>query len=294
MDFLEDALLHVVGHACLFDAGAEIFVVFAGVIELGELFADGAQLLAKDVLALRVVDRLLDVLVDLGAQLRDLDLAREQRDELAQAGEGVGLLEEGDAIVEAEVGTRAGDVGDQLGLRRASHGDGGVGADLGAGVDVLGEQRADRSEECVHLGALDGFDRQRRDGRDPRVARRVEGVDANAFLALDEGVGTATREAPERADVGDDRDACARRRWTRRHARRRAGWRGRPDRLRSPPPPERATERGRPAASGASCDGKTTLSRSGTAGQRQRRWDGPDRERDRRAPGSSTSGIRTE
>ena len=108
--------LHVLGHAGFLDARREVLVVLAGVVELRQLLADGAQLLAQDVLALRVVDRLLDVLVDLGAQLRDLDLAGEQWDERAQPHDRVGLLEQRDAVVEAEIGTGAGDVGDQLGL----------------------------------------------------------------------------------------------------------------------------------------------------------------------------------
>ena len=204
--------------------------------------------------------------MDLGAQLRDLDLAREQRDERAQARDRVGLLEQGDAIVEAEIGTGAGDVGDQLGLRGARHRDRGVGADLGAGVDVVGEQRAHRSEERVHLGALDGLDGHRRDGRDPGVAGGVEGIDADALLALDERVRAATRQPPEGADVGDDGDACARRRC---EASSRSASRWMASTTRPSPftaASSAATERGRPAASGASCEGKTTLSRSGTAG----------------------------
>jgi hypothetical protein len=87
-------LFDVVGHAGFLDASAEVFVVFAGVVELGEFLADCSQLLAENVLALRVIDRLLDVFVDLAAQLGDLDFAGEQWDELAQPEERVGLLEE--------------------------------------------------------------------------------------------------------------------------------------------------------------------------------------------------------
>ena len=131
---------------------------------------------------------------------------REQRDELAQARDRVGLLQEGDAIVESEIGTRAGDVGDQLGLGGAGHRDRGIGADLSARVDVFGEERADRPEERVHLGAFDGLDRDRRDRRDPGVTRGVEGIDAHALLAFYERVGAAARQPPECADMGDDGD----------------------------------------------------------------------------------------
>ena len=129
--------------------------------------------------------------MDLAAQLGDLDLTREERDERAQARDRVGFLEQGNAVVEAEIGARARDVGDQLGLGRTRHRDCGVGAHLGSRVDVVGEQRPDRSEEGVHLGALHGLERNGGDGRDPLVARGVKRLDAHALLAFDQGMGAA-------------------------------------------------------------------------------------------------------
>ncbi len=185
----------------------KILVVFAGIVELGELLADGAQLLAEDVLALRVVDRLLDVLVDLGTQLRHLDLAREQRDERSQPRDVIGFLKQRHAVVEVEIGTGARDVGDQFRITGTRHGDRRVGADLRAGIDVVGEERSHRPEERVHLGAFSDIrDGHRRDGRGPGIAGGVERIDAHAFLALDERVRAPTGQPPESADVGDDRD----------------------------------------------------------------------------------------
>ena len=93
------------------------------------------------------------------------------------------------------------------GCSRTRHRDRGVRADLGAGVDVVREQRSHRSEERVDLGALDVTSTAiGRHGRDPRVARGVEGIDAHALLALDERVRAATGQPPESADMCDDRD----------------------------------------------------------------------------------------
>ena len=188
------------------NSGAEVLVVLACVLELDELLADRAQLLAKDVLALRVVDRLLDVLVDLAAQLGDFTLACKQRDQRAQTRDGVGFLEQRDAVVEPEIGTGAGDVRDQLGLRGPRHRHRRVSADLRPGVDIVGEQRSHGPCKRVDLGSFRNVDRHRGDRRDPGVTRRIEGVDANALLPLDQRVRTAAGQPPEGADMRDDGD----------------------------------------------------------------------------------------
>ena len=99
--------------------------------------------------------------MDLGAQLRDLDLAREQRNERSKPCDGIGFLQQRDAIVEVEIGTGAGDVRDQLGISRTRHRDRGVRADLGAGVDVVRKQCSHRTEERVDLGTLGDIQRRR-------------------------------------------------------------------------------------------------------------------------------------
>ena len=204
MHLLEDALLHVVGHAGLLDASAEVLVLLASILELDELLADGAQLFAEDVLTLGVVDRLLDVLVNLAAKLSDLALTRQQRDQRAQARDDVGLLEECHAVFEAEIGAGAGDVRDQARLRSPCHRHGGVGRDLRPRVHVIGEQRSHGSGQRVDLGTGGDVDRQRCDRREPCITRRIEGVDADSLLPLDQRMRAAAGQAPEGADVRDD------------------------------------------------------------------------------------------
>ena len=81
--------------------------------------------------------------MDLAAQLRHLDLAGQLGDECAQPLHRVGLLQQRNPLVEVEVRTGAGDVGDQSGLVGPRHGHGGIRSHGGAGADILGEQVLD-------------------------------------------------------------------------------------------------------------------------------------------------------
>ena len=63
-------------------------------VELAELLLDRLELLAQDVLALALVDLGLDLGLDLRADRDDLELAREDLDEPAQALGDVDLLEQ--------------------------------------------------------------------------------------------------------------------------------------------------------------------------------------------------------
>ena len=63
-------------------------------VELAELLVDRLELLAQDVLALALVELGLDLVLDLRADRDDLELAREDLDEPAQALGDVGLLEQ--------------------------------------------------------------------------------------------------------------------------------------------------------------------------------------------------------
>ena len=78
--------------------GVELLAQLVGLggrlVELAELRADRLELLAQDELALALVDLRLDLGLDLRADRDDLELAREDVDEAAQAQGDVDLLEQ--------------------------------------------------------------------------------------------------------------------------------------------------------------------------------------------------------
>ena len=129
-ELLDGLLVHLLGHAGLFDLGAVLLGDRAGV--LAQLALDRLHLLAQEVLALLLVGARLDVVADLAAQLQlgeplALDLDRE----LDALGD-VERLQRLHLLLEGDVGRVADRVGQRarLGDRAQERGDALVGAAL--------------------------------------------------------------------------------------------------------------------------------------------------------------------
>ena len=71
-EFLHGLLLHVLGHAGFFDLLAQVFDFALALVLLAQLLLDGLHLLAQVVVALRLLDLVLHLALDLGAKLLDL------------------------------------------------------------------------------------------------------------------------------------------------------------------------------------------------------------------------------
>ena len=87
-------LAHLVGQHELVELGAQLVDLGLLLVGLAELLLDGLELLAQEVLALRLVDLGAHVGLDLGAQLEHLELAGQDAGELAQPLLDVGLFEQ--------------------------------------------------------------------------------------------------------------------------------------------------------------------------------------------------------
>ncbi len=85
-------LAHLVGQRERVELGAQLIDLGLLLVGLAELLLDGFELLAQEVLALRLVDLGAHVGLDLGAELEDLELARQDAGELAQPLFDVGLF----------------------------------------------------------------------------------------------------------------------------------------------------------------------------------------------------------
>src|SRR5882672_8008278 len=131
--------------------------IFSQLAQLGalvvvaELLLDGLHLLAQDVFALRLVEGLLDLALDLLLQLEDLVLLREEDTEEAQPLDDRLLLEELLALLEGQV--RAGrdevrEVGRIVGVLRGHRE---LGQDRAAVVDVAIEERLHVAQLCLAL-----------------------------------------------------------------------------------------------------------------------------------------------
>ena len=94
------------------DLLAEVVEVAAAVVDLAQLFLDGLELLAQDVLALVAPHLLLDLGVDLLADLQHLVLARQELQHLAQARLEVEGLEDVLLLVDLNVEVRRDEVGE--------------------------------------------------------------------------------------------------------------------------------------------------------------------------------------
>src|SRR4029077_20585166 len=107
--FLESLLLHRVGHAGLLDLFLDLAKLRAALV-LTELFLNGLHLLAEDVLALRLVEGLLDLALDLRLELEDLVLLGEEDREELHPLDDRWHLEQLLTLLERQVGARCDEV----------------------------------------------------------------------------------------------------------------------------------------------------------------------------------------
>ena len=111
LELLHRDLLGLGRHLGVDDLLAEVVQVAAGLVDLAQLLLDRLQLLAQDVLALVAPHLLLDLAVDLLADLQHLVLAREELQHLAQAGLEIERLQHVLLLVDLHVEVRRDEVG---------------------------------------------------------------------------------------------------------------------------------------------------------------------------------------
>ena len=107
------------------------FFVFA------ELFANGFELLAQDLIPLELADRTLDLVLDLGLELQDLDLLAQKEGQQAQPLEHVGRLQQVLLLLQRLIGRRRNQIGQVDRVIGFRHGGRHLGRHRGAGLDVF-------------------------------------------------------------------------------------------------------------------------------------------------------------
>src|SRR6266540_7048012 len=151
-ELLERLLPHRIRHAGLLDLVLELLELGALVV-LAQLLLDRLHLLAEDVLALGLVERRLDLALDLLLQLEDLVLLRQEHAEVAQPLDDVARLEQVLALLQREIRARCDEVGEVRRVVGVLRGHRELGEDGAAVVDVALEQRL----HAAQLGlTLDG------------------------------------------------------------------------------------------------------------------------------------------
>src|SRR4029077_12368389 len=192
--FLESLLLHRVGHAGLLDLFLDLAKLRAALV-LTELFLNGLHLLAEDVLALRLVEGLLDLALDLRLELEDLVLlGEEDRDEL-QPLDHRRHFEQLLTLLQGEVWARCDKVREVRGVLGVLRGHGELGEDRAAAVDVLLEETAHVAQERLALDGvpdLVGYDLEVH--AEEALLRQVVG-DADAVDALHDDLRASVRDA---------------------------------------------------------------------------------------------------
>ena len=259
--------MRLLGHAGLLDLGAVLVRLVAAAVGLAELRLDRAQLLAQEVLALAARHLVVRLRLDLRLHRGDVELAAQQRVDLAQPRQRVLDLEHLLGLGDAQLEVRGHEVGELTRL-------------------------VDRERDREHLGRQI---LQRQQLLDPPAhgAHQRLGLDAPAARQLGVHAGDAraacsapARRRPRRARGSGPAPApsrgrrpCAARASPWRPCRRDAGPRDpgprRRDRAAPPGSTRRspasasstaAIERGRATKSGSTMYGKTTISRSGRTG----------------------------
>ena len=115
-ELLERLLLDVLGHPRVADLVLVLVDLGLDLVELPELLLDGLELLAQEVLALGLAHRLLDAVLDLRAQLEDLELLAQEGRRLLEALLGLDGLEDGLLLLGLEVEMERDEVGETAGL----------------------------------------------------------------------------------------------------------------------------------------------------------------------------------
>src|SRR5207248_10081996 len=152
-NLLQRLFLDGVGHAGLLYLFLDLAQLGSAFV-LAELLLDGLHLLAEDVLALRLVEGLLDLALDLRLELEDFVLLREEdRDELEPLDDRV-RLEELLALLEREIRARCDEVREVRGVLRVLRGHGELGQDRAPVVDVLLEEAAHAAQKSLPLDGV--------------------------------------------------------------------------------------------------------------------------------------------
>src|SRR5438876_2914177 len=204
--FLEGLLLHRVGHAGLFDLLLELAPLRATLV-LAALLLARLHLLAEDVLALRLVEGLLDLALDLRLQLEDLVLLREEDREELEALDERPRLEQLLALLEREVGARRDEVGEVRGILGVLRRHRDLRQDRATVVDVLLEEGAHAADERLALDRVPEILGERLERRAEEALLRLVAGDPDALEALDDDLGAAVGDAQEAHDLGDGADA---------------------------------------------------------------------------------------
>src|SRR5438132_1472907 len=128
-----------------------------------ELFTNGFELLAQDLLALQLADGALDLVLDLGLELEDLDLLGQEERQQTEALEHVGRLQDVLLLLERMVGRGRHQVTQVDGVIRLCHRGRNFGRDGRPGLHVFLVQTLDRAHVRLQLQALarlvlDGLD----------------------------------------------------------------------------------------------------------------------------------------
>ncbi len=118
-------LLDIVGRLQLGDLAAQLIDRVVAVLVLAKLAPNDTHLLAQKVFALALIEHLFSILLDLLAQLEQLELARQQQIGLAQPLDRVELVQDVEPLGELERRGDRHDIGQVAGLIDPMHkGDG--------------------------------------------------------------------------------------------------------------------------------------------------------------------------
>src|SRR5439155_3926710 len=168
-----------------------------------ELLLDRLHLLAEDVLALRLVEGLLDLALDLRLELEDLVLlGEEDRDELEPL-DHRGHFEELLTLLEREVRARRDEVREMRGILGVLRGHRELGKDRAAVVDVLLEQAAHAAKKRLPLdGVPDLVGNDFEVHAEEALLRQVVGY-ADTVDALHDDLRASVRDSEEANDLGD-------------------------------------------------------------------------------------------
>ena len=206
IDFLDRARLDLLGHAGLLDLFAQLVDLGLLRVFLAQLALNGLELLAQDVLALRLVHLGLDFGLDLALQLEDLDLMRQEgRDELQPLVD-IDCLEQLLALLRTHVRAVGDHVGEQPGLGDVARGDGRLWWNGCARLDVLLDLALDGAHQRLNLQAGRGLFLEQLDAGEDERLRSDELDQAQALLALDDGAHGAVLKLDDLGDLGQGAD----------------------------------------------------------------------------------------
>ncbi len=138
----------LLGHAGLADLGGVLVDLGLDLVVLAELLLDRLELLAQEVLPLRLGHLLLDAVLDLGAELEDLELLLQEPRRRLEASPRLERVEDDLLLVDLEVEVKRHEVAQTTGLLDGGGGDdhflGNRLAELGGVLEVAHERAHER------------------------------------------------------------------------------------------------------------------------------------------------------